>query len=120
MNMNVPRELGRKLANEGHEYRHAAEAGMSKTSDVEVMERASANSEIIITHDLDYGHLLAFSGDKAPSVIILRLHNSHAENVFTKLTGLFPAIEKPLLEGAIVILEDSAHRIRKLPVGDTW
>jgi predicted nuclease of predicted toxin-antitoxin system len=40
---------------------------------------AKAGGEVIVTHDLDYGHLLAFSGEADQSVIIFRLRNAHPD-----------------------------------------
>jgi len=116
LNMNVPRELGRRLTTAGHECRHVGDIGMAQASDVAIIEEARRNKEIIVTHDLDYGHLLAFSGEPAPSVIIFRLRNTHPDNLFARIRGTWPEIEKPLLEGAIVALEDAAFRIRRLPI----
>jgi len=116
LNMNVPRELGRRLTAQGHECRHVGDIGMAQASDVAIMEEARGNKEIIVTHDLDYGHLLAFSGEPAPSVIIFRLRNTHPDNLFARIMGAWPEIEKPLLEGAIVVLEDAAFRVRRLPI----
>lgn len=47
------------------------------------MAEAGRNSETILTHDLDYGHLLAFSGETAPSVIIFRLRITHPDRVLS-------------------------------------
>jgi len=116
LNMNVPRELGRCLAAEGHGCRHVGDIGIAQASDMAIMEEARGNKEIIVTHDLDYGHLLAFSGKPTPSVIIFRLRNTHPDNMFARLMGAWPEIEKPLLEGVIVVLEDAALRIRRLPI----
>ncbi|MBC7265190.1 MAG: DUF5615 family PIN-like protein [Chloroflexi bacterium] len=116
LNMNVPRELGRRLAARGHECRHVGDIGMAQASDVAIIEEAKANKEVIVTHDLDYGHLLAFSGEPAPSVIIFRLRNTHPDNLFARMMSTWPEIERPLLEGAIVALEDAALRIRRLPI----
>lgn len=116
LNMNVPRELGRRLAARGHECRHVGDIGMAQASDVAIIEEAKANKEVIVTHDLDYGHLLAFSGEPAPSVIIFRLRNTHPDNLFAQMMSTWPEIERPLLEGAIVALEDAALRIRRLPI----
>jgi predicted nuclease of predicted toxin-antitoxin system len=119
LNLNVPRELGRRLNLEGHECRHVGDIGMAKASDIEIVEEARRNEEVVVTHDLDYGHLLAFSGELAPSVIILRLRNVHVDNVFARIIRAWPEIEGPLSEGAIVVLEDAAHRIRGLPLSPT-
>jgi predicted nuclease of predicted toxin-antitoxin system len=114
--MNVPRELGRQLIAEGHDCRHVGDIGMAQASDFAITEEARANGEVILTHDLDYGCLLAFSGEPAPSAIIFRLRDTHPNNLFARLMGTWHEIEKPLLEGAIVVMEDAALRIRRLPI----
>jgi len=81
LNMNLPRSIGRQLKTLGHSYRHVRDIGKSKASDLEIVIEAKSNKEVIITHDLDYGHLLTFSGEKEPSVIIFRLRNSHPDNL---------------------------------------
>ena len=77
LNMNLPRVLGKRLVAAGHLCRHVGDIGLGAASDVEIMVEAGRNHETILTHDLDYGHLLAFSGETAPSVIIFRLRNTH-------------------------------------------
>jgi predicted nuclease of predicted toxin-antitoxin system len=67
LNMNLSRELGRLLETQGHTWRHARDAGLAEAADSVIVEIAKANGEVILTHDLDYGHLLAFSGDDRPS-----------------------------------------------------
>lgn len=64
--MNLPRAVGKRLAAYGHECRHVGEIGMAKSNDIAIMAEAKASNEVILTHDLDYGNLLAFSGDAAP------------------------------------------------------
>jgi predicted nuclease of predicted toxin-antitoxin system len=81
-----------------------------------IVEQAKANHETIVTHDLDYGNLLAFSGESSPSVIIFRVRNTHPRNLFERMTRVWAEIEKPLTQGAIVILEDATLRIRRLPI----
>jgi len=73
LNMNVHRDMAAPLKKRGHVCRHVGDIGLSRAKDVEIVAEAKRTGEVIITHDLDYGHLLAFSGEKAPSVIILRL-----------------------------------------------
>jgi predicted nuclease of predicted toxin-antitoxin system len=116
LNMNLPRVLGRRLVEAGHACRHVGDIGLAQASDREIMVEAERHKEVILTHDLDYGHLLAFSGNTAPSVIIFRLRDSHPERLLVRMTTAWSEIEKPLQEGAIVILEDAALRIRRLPV----
>ena len=116
LNMNVPRKLGRRLISEGHECRHASDIGIAQVSDLVILKKARENEEIIVTHDLDYGNLLAFSGEMKPSVIIFRVRNTHADSLFIQIIAAWDEIERPLLEGAVVTFEDAALRIRKLPI----
>jgi predicted nuclease of predicted toxin-antitoxin system len=76
LNMNLPPAFDSMLASEGHEWRHVANLGMSRASDAAILAEAKSHGECVITHDLDYGQLLAFSGDSTPSVVIFRLRRA--------------------------------------------
>jgi predicted nuclease of predicted toxin-antitoxin system len=89
---------------------------MSEASDTKIVAKARESGEVLITHDLDYGNLLAFSGETAPSIVILRLRNTHLDNLYARIANSWPQIEEALRSGAIVVLEDAAVRIRPLPV----
>ncbi|MEW6679804.1 MAG: DUF5615 family PIN-like protein [bacterium] len=114
--MNLPRELAKRLKAKGYECRHIGDIGMAQASDIAIIEEAKENKEVIATHDLDYSHLLAFSGEREPSVIIFRLHYTHPYHLFARLMDAWFEIEVPLREGAIVVLEDTTLRIRRLPI----
>jgi predicted nuclease of predicted toxin-antitoxin system len=116
LNMNVPRVLGLRLTAAGHGCRHAGDIGLAHAQDVAILGEARTQGEVIVTHDLDYGHLLAFSGNPSPSVVIFRLRNTHPDNLFARMTSSWEEIERPLSEGAIVVLEDATVRIRRLPI----
>lgn len=116
LNMNVPRQLGQYLTAKGHECRHVGDIGMARASDLTIVEEARSHEEAILTNDLDYGSLLAFSGEHAPSVVIFRLRNTAADNLFARMMSGWLEMERHLLQGAIVMLEDSALRVRSLPV----
>jgi predicted nuclease of predicted toxin-antitoxin system len=116
LNVNLPRSLARALGDEGHSCRHAADIGLAKAADTAIVNEARTGGEIIMTHDLDYGHLLAFSGEATPSVIIFRVRNSHPENLLRRFMSAWPEIEAALRSGAIVAVEDAGVRIRALPV----
>ena len=116
LNMNVRRELAYRLTLQGHVCRHVGEVGLARASDSTILTEARKNGEIIITHDLDYGHLLAFAGEKSPSVIIFRLFNSHPQNLWRRLQECLSKIENLLVEGVIVLVEETTIRIRNLPL----
>jgi len=51
-----------------------------------------------------------------PSVILLRLPRANAAPIFRPITGEWREIEESLTSGAIVVMEESAARIRRLAI----
>jgi len=56
----------------GHEARHWSDVGDPCAQDSEVMTWARQCGQVVFTHDLDYGALLAVTGAEGPSVIQIR------------------------------------------------
>ena len=69
-----------------------------------------------LTHDLDFGGLVAASGAKLPSVIIFRLRNMRPEQVNRYLQGIITQHQTALEEGAIISVTEGHIRVRVLPV----
>jgi len=67
LNMNIPRRLKRFLELAGQECRHVGDIGLEHANDWDIVQEAAQQNEVILTHDLDYGRLLAFSW---PSVVL--------------------------------------------------
>ena len=116
LNANVSPYLSPFIEKDGHRCRHVFDIGKASAEDIEIVSIAKKNEEIIFTHDLDYGTILAFSGDTKPSVIIFRIHQISAEIFYEFLHNHWDIIETPLKEGAIVVFEKENIRIRKLPI----
>lgn len=116
LDMNMPDELGRLLQSKGHPSRHVRILGLQKAQDSEILEIARVSDEVVLTHDLDFGKLLAFSGASEPSVVIFRCREARAQSLFDGLNRHREAVDPALEEGAVVIIEDDAVRIRRLPI----
>jgi predicted nuclease of predicted toxin-antitoxin system len=95
---------------------HLRDFGMQATSDDEVFKLANSEERILISADTDFGTMLALRRAKKPSVILFRrsLRRPTAQIKFL-LTNL-PNLEQPLMEGSIIILEDTRIRVRSLPI----
>jgi len=104
------------LRDYGHEAVRANELGMAKSKDSEILEYAAKNDMIVLTADLDFGDILAYTGFKKPSVIIFRLKDPSPDHVNSLLLLAIPRIKDSLDKGAIVVIEDNRIRIRELPV----
>lgn len=116
LNMNIPPQLCSRLTAVGHECRHVKDIGMSRAEDHDIVQEAKASQETIVTHDLDYGTLLSFSGESKPSVIIFRIRKTKSEHLFFRFSTVWTDIQDALAEGAIVVVEERTLRIRKLPI----
>jgi predicted nuclease of predicted toxin-antitoxin system len=69
-----------------------------------------------LTHDLDFGELIAASGANIPSVIIFRLRNMNPRNVNRFIKGIITEHREALEKGAIVSVTEGQVRIRLLPL----
>jgi predicted nuclease of predicted toxin-antitoxin system len=83
----------------------------------EIFRKAGREQRIVLTFDLDFGEILAGSGSETISVVLFRLHNTRADFVIPRLGQVLNDSSADLLQGAIVVVEDARHRVRKLPVG---
>jgi predicted nuclease of predicted toxin-antitoxin system len=114
LNMNVCREVAEKLGQLGQECVHARDAGLARADDRAVVEFARREGRVIVTHDLDYGDLLMLSEEPRPSAIIFRLRRSSPSIMCQRLGDAWEPISAAITEGAIVVIEDAAIRIRPL------
>jgi predicted nuclease of predicted toxin-antitoxin system len=104
------------LRQQGHDAVHVQEQDLGRLSDAEILSKAQDEERIVLTHDLDFGELLAASGGALPSVIIFRLKDMRAENVSRHLFSLLRLQTATLAEGAVCSVTERKVRIRKLPI----
>jgi predicted nuclease of predicted toxin-antitoxin system len=116
LDVGISPRLGKLLMTNGHTYRYIPEHYSKKSSDETIMEIAIENEEVIITHDLDFGALLAFSKNARPSTILFRIHHIVPELFYNLIVNNWKTIEEPLKKGALVIIENNNIRIRRLPI----
>ena len=106
----------RWLNQTGHDAVHLSEQDLQKLPDDQILEKARVEDRIVLTLDLDFGYLLAVSGEQLPSVILFRLDNQSSEMVNERLAAVLTQCESELKAGAIVSVNEEAIRVRSLPV----
>lgn len=116
LNMNLPRDLCEPLAKLGCECAHVRDLGMSSSDDEQIVRHARASGQTILTHDLDYGDLLAFSGESGPSVVIFRMRDVSLQHLVERFTAAWPEVQGHLNRGAVVTIGDQGIRVRRLPI----
>ena len=111
--MGVARRIVEWLRTEGHEAVHLREEGLQRMSNGEIFKKAASEGRIILTFDLDFGEIVALSGDRRISVILFRLHNTRTPHVIDRLRKVLKDAGQALEQGAIVVVEESRHRARR-------
>lgn len=86
-------------------------------AEADIVVLAVQEGRVILSQDLDFSALVALGGGRAPSVITLRLSSSRVEHVNATLAKVLPGLEEAVAEGAVVTIEDTRVRRRRLPVG---
>ena len=109
--------LARWLRDQGHDARHLHDEGLHKLPDETIFAKAIAEGCVVITHDLDFGEIAALTRGHKTGVIVFRLHNPRIARLTERLSAILPDCVTALRDGAVVIVEDSRHRVRTLPIG---
>lgn len=105
------------LRTQGHDAVHLREQGLQRAADLDIFAKAIAEQRVVLTFDLDFGEIAALSQGQKASVILFRLQNARTTHVIDRLAAVLASCVPALEHGAVVIAEESRHRVRLLPVG---
>jgi predicted nuclease of predicted toxin-antitoxin system len=100
----------------GHDVKHLRDEGLHKLPDPQILDKARNEGRTVIAFDLDFGDLLAAGGQTGPSVVILRLADETSASVNPRLLAALARCQAELTGGAVVIVEASRYRVRRLPI----
>lgn len=100
----------------GYDAVHLREQDLHTLPDDEILLKASAENRIVLTFDLDFGELLAVSGNNTPSVILFRMRNQTPAAVTPRLLEVLETCKDALQAGALILVEDQSYRVRRLPI----
>jgi predicted nuclease of predicted toxin-antitoxin system len=116
LDQGLPRSTAILLNQAGWDVIHVAEIGMSRSADLDILQRARGESRVFIKLDADFHALLATSGKRSPSVIRIRKEGLGATALAALLQAIWPRVEDALDNGALVTVTERSVRIRHLPV----
>lgn len=114
--MGISPRVVEELRRRGHDAAHLVEEGLNRLPDGDILQKARQENRVLLTHDLDFGELLAASRGELPSVIIFRLKDMRAPNVSRHLFSIIDQQADPLNNGAIMSVTEKRVRIRRLPI----
>ena len=106
--------VARALTEAGHDATHVRDLGMQAASDLDILQRARAESRAVISADTDFGTLLAFEPAVSPSIILLRRKDNRTETLVAVLLANLPALLEDLQAGSVVVIDDRRVRVHRL------
>lgn len=105
-----------ELRKEGWIIKRVPEVMDVRSTDSEILEYAQTHNQVVITQNLDFSALLAIGGYKRPSVLTLRLEDAHPSLITNRLINIIPEVEEELINGAVVSVDETSIRYRRLPI----
>ena len=116
IDMNLsPRWIG-TLADAGIEAAHWSTVGASNAPDSEIMAYAKLHACIVLTHDLDFGAILAATQGEKPSVVQIRAEDVRPEVIGHQIVNALRQMATELDEGALLTVDTNRTRLRLLPL----
>jgi predicted nuclease of predicted toxin-antitoxin system len=104
------------LRQHGWEAEHWSTLGDPRAPDRVVMQYARGQGYVVLTHDLDFGTLLAATGAVGPSVIQVRTRDIMPDRMEHVLVAALRQFEPFLIGGALVVVDEGRARARVLPL----
>lgn len=104
------------LRQAGHDVVDLREIGLARAADHEILALAKRDGRTVLTHDLDFGDLLAASGDALPSVVLFRLPDMRPETLSRYVDAVIEQHAADLEAGSFLSMGERRVRVRALPI----
>ncbi|CAB4733594.1 unannotated protein [freshwater metagenome] len=104
------------LADAGIECIHWSSVGETTASDSFIMAFAKGAGYVVLTHDLDFGSILAATHGDKPSVIQIRSRTLSTAAIGPFVVKTLIQMEAEIESGALLTIEPPRARIRLLPL----
>jgi predicted nuclease of predicted toxin-antitoxin system len=116
IDMNLSPEWALILAEAGHTAIHWSSVGLPGASDREILAWARQRGEVVFTHDLDFGAILAATDADSPSVIQVRTNAPTPQHCARLVLDAIAGYADALETGALISIDEYRARVRILPI----
>lgn len=116
LDMGISISTAKFLRSQGYDAVHLRDVELHRLADSKIIEKAALEGRIVLTHDLDFGRLMALGHNNLPSIITFRLGDMRPLNVNHYLHETLATFARELNAGALVSVSERAIRVRVLPV----
>jgi len=107
---NIPLSVVKALKEEGHDIVTLYDLGKTGITDESVVDVAEREDRIILTLDLDFGHIYYFTKRGLVNIIVVRSKMPISENITKLLLKFFKSKIEP--KGLIVLSEKKVRVLR--------
>jgi len=104
------------LDNAGYSAIHWSDVGRPDASDQEIFNYAQLHQYVVLTHDLDFGDILAATGETTPSVLQIRTDDPTPQSMHHVVVRALQQFASELEAGAMIVVEPMKMRARLLPI----
>lgn len=104
------------LISAGTQAVHWSKVGRVDAPDAEIMAWAAKNDFVVLTHDLDFGAILAALEGERPSVVQVRADDVSPAAIGPKVVAATVQLASELDAGALVTVDSSRARVRLRPL----
>ena len=116
IDMNLSPDWVPVLKTHGWSAVHWSTVGNPRASDDAIMNWAVMNEYVVVTHDLDFGAMLALSHAQGPSVLQVRAEDILPDHLEGLVIAALKQHASDLASGALVVVDESRSRVRILPI----
>jgi predicted nuclease of predicted toxin-antitoxin system len=116
IDMNLSPRWASYLAARGLDAVHWSNLGLASAPDVEIMNYARESDYVVLTHDLDFGAILAVTRGEKPASSRCARMTSAPEAIGSQIIGAIRQMTLELDRGALLTVDSKRTRIRILPL----
>lgn len=116
IDMNLSPRWAGLMNSVGIEATHWSTIGAHNASDPQIMAYAAEHDCVVLTHDLDFGAILAATQGHKPSVVQIRAENVSPDAIGMRVVAALRQMTLELQDGALLTVDTSRTRLRVLPL----
>ena len=109
-------EVAEAVAQHAQACVHWLKIGPDNAQDATLMRWCAENGHVLITADQDFGALLKHTGERGPSVILLRTSDHAPSKVIPLILHTVEHFHAELKAGCLIAVDERAVRLRRLPI----
>jgi len=109
---NLPVEIAKILADEGHNAVTVGDQGLSGAKDSVLIEMCRGEDRVLITLDTDFSNIRAYPPEELAGIIVLKVKSQAKKHVVKVLLNIIPLFTRESLNQRLWIVEETRVRIR--------